>query len=153
MPNSPPNSLNLQVTRKRPLKCGTVFSNHNYFPRRCKCRIGPARQCRKVLARQKIQRLGRRIRHYAAQITRVASSAIARSCESENPLPFLRWSSAAPAVVRCVSVRPSPPAHAPRLSDVVKSQRFHLPQKACVLGLDGGASANKRQPGGRPKAD
>jgi len=34
---------------------------------------------------QKIQRVGRRIRHYAAQITRVASSAIARSCESEIP--------------------------------------------------------------------
>ena|ERR1017187_7542655 len=30
-------------------------------------------------------RVGRRIRHYVAQITRVASSAIARSCESEIP--------------------------------------------------------------------
>ena len=38
-----------------------------------------------MLARQKIQRVGRRIRHYAAQITRVASSAIARSCESGIP--------------------------------------------------------------------
>ena len=50
-----------------------------------------------MLARQKIQRVGRRIRHYAAQITRVASSAIARSFESGISLPFLRWSSAAPA--------------------------------------------------------
>jgi hypothetical protein len=44
------------------------------------------------LARQETQpkpplpeRPGRRIRHYTAQITRVASSAIARSCESEIP--------------------------------------------------------------------
>src|ERR1035438_2014130 len=41
-------------------------------------------------------RVGRRIRHYVAQITRVASSAIARSCESEiRAFP--------PLVLRCSS--------------------------------------------------
>src|ERR1022692_2353604 len=44
-------------------------------------------------------RVGRRIRHYVAQITRVASSAIARSCESEiRAFP--------PLVLRCSSGRP-----------------------------------------------
>ena len=48
-----------------------------------------------------IQRVERRIRHYAAQITRVASSAIARSCESGIPClssagpPLLQRSKAA----------------------------------------------------------
>jgi len=97
-------------TEYRLPKCGNVFSNHNYFPRRCKCRIGPARQSRQeVLARQKIQRVGRRVRHYIAQITRVASSAIARSCESGIPC----LSSAGPPLLQRSTTSFFPPRASP----------------------------------------
>jgi hypothetical protein len=43
-------------TEYRLPKCGDVFLDQSYFPQRCKCRIGPARQSRKeVSARHKIQ--------------------------------------------------------------------------------------------------
>jgi len=95
-------------TEYRLPKCGKVFSNHSYFPRRCNAELAPpASPGKKCWHVRRFNELGAnsalRRADYACRFQRHR-----RQLRKWNSLPFLRWSSAAPAVGLVYSPRQAP---------------------------------------------